>query len=244
MRRFAALLAILLITGCGGGGNDSSRAVVFAATSLKGALTAWTEAGARFSFAGSDALAAQIRSGLRPDVFASANTKLPDALRAERLVGPPIAFASNRLVLAVPAGNRGHAINALNDLARPGVKIAVGAPAVPVGAYTSTVLGRLAPAERTAINHNVRTREPDVGGIVGKLSEGAVDAGFVYVTDVQAASGRLRAIELPAALRPRVVYAAAMVTGARHPQAARRFLEGLTHGAGARALREAGFGAP
>ena len=36
-----------------------------------------------------------------------------------------------------------------------------------------------------------------MAGVVGKLSQGAVDAGFVYITDVKAAGGKLTAIELP-----------------------------------------------
>ena len=39
---------------------------------------------AKFSFAGSHELAAQIEQGVKPDVFASANTKLPDALYAKK----------------------------------------------------------------------------------------------------------------------------------------------------------------
>ena len=46
----------------------------------------------------------------------------------------------------------------------------------------------------------MRSNEPDVKGIVGKLTQGAVDAGFVYVTDVNAAGDALTAIELPAEL--------------------------------------------
>ena len=44
----------------------------------------------------------------------------------------------------------------------------------------------------------MRSNEPDVKGIVGKLTQGAVDAGFVYVTDVNATNGQLQAMELPA----------------------------------------------
>ncbi len=59
---------------------------VSAAASLKTAFTEYgkqfPDADARFSFAGSDELAAQIEQGVKPDVFAAANTKLPDdALR-------------------------------------------------------------------------------------------------------------------------------------------------------------------
>ena len=37
-----------------------------------------------------------------------------------------------------------------------------------------------------AILANVRSNEPDVAGVVGKVAQGAVDAGFVYVTDIRA----------------------------------------------------------
>jgi molybdate transport system substrate-binding protein len=60
----------------------------------------------RYSLAGSDILAAQIRAGARPDVYAAANTTLPDALYSvDYLVGEPIRFASNELVLATQADN-------------------------------------------------------------------------------------------------------------------------------------------
>ena len=132
-------------------------------------------------------------------------------------------------------------IRGVNDLARAGVTLAVGAPGVPVGAYTLNVLGRLDPVTSSAIRHNVRSEEPDVSGIVGKLTQGAVDAGFVYRTDVRAAGGRIRAITLPSSLRPRVVYEAAVVRGARHPAQARAYIAMLRGPTGQHALRRAGF---
>ena len=88
----------------------------------------------------------------------------------------------------------------------------------------------------------MRSNEPDVKGIVGKLSQGAADAGFVYVTDVNAAGDSLKAIELPDDLQPGVTYGAGVVEGAREPELARRFLTGLESGPCANALEEAGFG--
>jgi len=253
MRRRVVVVALLCwvaLSGCGdddAGSSQSSPALrVSAAASLKQAFTrygdAFDAARARFSFAGSDELAAQIRAGARPDVFAAANAKLPDALHADGLVEKPVAFARNRLVLAVPAS--GANVKALDDLTGGGVAIAMGAPSVPVGSYTRKVLGGLPAAQRRAILANVRSNEPDVAGVVGKLSQGAVDAGFVYVTDVKAAGGRLRAIELPATLQPEVVYEAAVVKGTEHPEEARAFLRGLLTGAGRRALADAGFQQP
>ena len=137
----------------------------------------------RASFAGSDELAAQIRQGVKPDVFASANTKLPDELYKEGLVEKPVVFAANELVLAVPADGT---VTGLDDLAKPGTTIAMGSESVPVGAYTRKVLDGLPAGQREAILANVRSNEPDVAGVVGKVAQGAVDAGFVYVTDVEA----------------------------------------------------------
>jgi molybdate transport system substrate-binding protein len=193
------------------------------------------------SFAGSDELAAQIRQGVRPDVYAAANTTLPDQLHKEGLVGDPSVIATNTLVLAVPNDSQ---IDSLDDLTEPGTTIAMGDPAVPVGSYTREVLGKLPAEQRGAIFDNVRSEEPDVSGIAAKLTQGAVDAGFVYVTDVTASGGELKAIQLPADLQPDVSYGAAVVSGAKNPEGARAFIDGLLRGDGARALRNAGFKPP
>jgi molybdate transport system substrate-binding protein len=122
------------------------------------------------------------------------------------------------------------------------VKIAIGSESVPIGSYARDTLAKLPPAEAKAILANVRSNEPDVKGIVGKLTQGAVDAGFVYVTDVNAAGGELKAIDLPAAVEPEVTYEAGVVKGAKHPDEARTYVDDLVGGACAGAMRDAGFG--
>jgi molybdate transport system substrate-binding protein len=189
-----ALLAAVAVSGCGGAG-EGSQLTVSAASSLTDAFTRYGEefhtAGTRFSFGGSDLLVAQIEQGAHPDVFASANTDYPEQLHNEGLAGRPVAFATNRLVIAVPAGQT--SIRSVGDLARRGVTIAIGSASVPIGSYTRQVLGRLGSDENAAIMANVATQEPDVAGIVGKLMQGSVDAGVTYVTDVNATNGELRA---------------------------------------------------
>lgn len=251
-RLSAALLAAILaiaIAACGSsdsdGGGDSGGLVVSAASSLTDAFPAYArslDGTVRFQFAGSDELAAQIRQGVKPDVFAAASPRFPQQLHGEGLVGRPVAFATNQLVLAVPM--RSDKVVRLDDLTRPGTTIAIGSPDVPIGSYTRDVLGRLGAASAAAILANVRSEEPDVKGIVGKLSQGAVDAGFVYQSDVQAASGELRGIALPARLQPQVVYEAAVVTDAPHAARARAFVAGLLGADAQAALKAAGFGAP
>src|SRR5947209_18505938 len=104
--RARALVVLLaagaaLLAGCGGGGAPTLK--VSAGASLKTAFTrygaSFSPARAAFSFAGSDELAAQIRQGVKPDVFASANTQLPDRLLAARKVDRPGACADKPHVL-------------------------------------------------------------------------------------------------------------------------------------------------
>jgi molybdate transport system substrate-binding protein len=248
MTRLIAVLAAVAVSASAmvGCGNDdgSNQVVISAAASLETAFNEYVDAAgidAKMSFAGSDQLAAQIRQGVKPDVYAAANTTLPDQLYEEGLVGKPTVFATNALVLAVPEGSR---IDSLDDLTKPGTTIVLGDPTVPAGSYTREVLGKLPADQREAIYDNLRSEESDVSGIAGKLTEGAADAGFVYLTDVTASSGELKAIGLPAELQPDVAYGAAVVVGAKHPDGARKFIDGLLSGAGATALSEAGFMPP
>ncbi len=250
MNRIALALAACAtaLAGCGGddgGGSASTRLVVSAAASMEEALTACAPrfgeaegASVRQSFAGSDELAAQIRQGAKVDAYAAANTKLPDQLHRDGLVGQPVEFATNELVLAVPKRSP---IDSIADLAKPGTKLVIGSAAGPIGSYTRQALAKLPPAQQRAILAAVRSNEPDVKGIVGKLTQGAADAGFLYVTDVDATGGKLRAIRLPRQLEPEVTYAAAVVRRSQRAGLAGKYVGGLTHGACADALERAGF---
>lgn len=241
----ASLALLVAVAGCGGGDDATAdgggRLIVLGASSLTDALTKYGEgfegAEVKPSFAGSDELAAQLRQGAKADVFASADTDYPAELHDEGLVDEPVVFAANELVIAVPEGSDVHS---LADLAKPGVKLVIGDPSVPVGSYTRTVLGRLPAAEREAIVANVRSEETEVSSVVAKIEQGAADAGFVYVTDEKAAEG-LEPVAIPERLQPEVAYAAAVVSSSDNKGAAEEFLHGLVSGEGQDDLREAGF---
>jgi molybdate transport system substrate-binding protein len=255
MRRALALAAavVLLGSGCGDdeaeggdGSGEDTRLVVSAASSMTEALEACApefeeaeNADVRLSFAGSDELAAQIRQGAPVDAYAAANTTLPEELHDEDLLSAPVEFATNEFVLAVPAGSD---IDSVEDVASPGTKVVVGSESVPIGSYTRESLAKLPPEQEEAILSNVVSNEPDVKGIVGKLSQGAGDAGFVYVTDVNATGGNLKAIDLPEELEPQVTYGVGVPTEAREPELGQKFIDGLTLGPCASALEDAGFG--
>ena len=241
-----AAFTALAVAACGassGSGGAKTDLTVSAAASLKSAFTRYgsqfAPASVRFSFGGSDVLAAQIEQGVKPDVFASANLKLPEMLYARRLASKPVTFAANKLVLAVPADST--KVKSLADVEKPGRTIAIGSPTVPIGAYTRTVLAKLGPAGSAKVLANVRSEESDVSGIAGKLSEGAVDGGFTYITDVIATHGALRAIALPASLQPVVAYGVSIVKGSPHAAQAQQFISGLLSGQGQSDLSQAGF---
>ncbi len=238
----AAIALVLALAGCGGGSGPSPL-TVSAASSLRTPFESYRksfgEERVRFSFGGSDQLAAQIRQGVKPDVFAAANTELPDELFRKGLLERPVVFAANRLVVAVPKNS--DKVRSLHDLERPGVKLVVGSDSVPVGAYTREFLARLGSERAKRILANVRSTEPDVASVLAKLTGSAADAGFVYLTDVEATGGKLRAIGLPATLAPRVEYSAAVVRGSKRPREANDFVRQLLHGPGREALENSGF---
>ena len=164
----------------------SGRLTVFAAASLTEVFPA-IDPRPRFGFAGSDQLAFQIQQGAPADVFAAASPKYPEALYKQGLVEKPIPFATNTLVLIVPKSNPA-GIHSVTDLTKPGVKIVIGDPSVPVGSYTRTVLSNLGIS--AAVLKNVVSQETDVKGVVAKVALGEADAGFVYVTDVRPCAAR------------------------------------------------------
>ena len=231
---FAAALALPAAT------TAASPITVFAAASLTGAFPQ-ISAAPRYSFAGSDQLALQIREGAPADVYAAASTRYPDELFRAGLVERPRVFATNRLVLVVPRSNPGD-IDSVWDLRAGGLKIVIGQAGVPIGDYTREALRRL--GLLADVVGNVVSEEPDVKSIVAKVALGEADAGFVYLTDVRPAASRLRAIELPARAQPRVRYEIAVVRKSPNRAAARAFVARVLGNTGRRALTDSGFGLP
>jgi molybdate transport system substrate-binding protein len=218
--------------------QESGKLAVFAAASLTDVFPE-IDGNAEYSFAGSDQLAAQIQLGARVDVFAAASPKYPELLYQQGLVEKPIPFATNTLVLIVPKSNPA-AIHSVMDLTKPGVKVVLGDPAVPVGSYTLTVLKNLGISD--AVLKNVVSRESDVKGVVGKVALGEADAGFVYATDIRPVRGKVLAIAIRESAQPHVVYEVCVLKNARHPAAADKFVTALIRPPAQKTLVSYGFG--
>jgi molybdate transport system substrate-binding protein len=241
MHKYCIGIALLLLAlGMSCGGSDADDPLdVYAAASLAEVLPEIAST-ARFSFAGSDELATQIREGAPADVYAAASSKYPQALFEDGLVEEPVTFASNRLVLIVPDRNPA-AIESVEDILQRGTRLVVAAEGVPVGDYTRTVLENLG---LSAALENVVSNEDDVKGVASKVALGEADAGFVYATDVTPVADRVLPLELPGEAQPSIEYQVAVIAGTDQRDVARAFVEMLRGEAGRTALEQAGFVVP
>ena len=189
--------------------GDQPDLTVFAAASLTNAmedlqgLWAAAHAGSElvFSFDASSTLRAQIEEGAPADVFVSADTKNAQALVDHCLaVGPITPFAGNLLIVVVPADDPA-AIATPADLARPGVRVVAAGPEVPITAYATEVIAKLAelpgyPADfAAAVAANTVSEEDNVRAVLAKIELGEGDAAIAYLTDAQSSDG-VAAVEI------------------------------------------------
>ena len=235
-RALVALVVGSLLLTTGAAARSESRLTVFAAASLTDAFPK-IDRSPTYSFAGSNTLAAQIRQGAPADVFASANMALPKSLYKDHLCSKPLVFTRNTLVVIVPRPNPAH-IHSVYDLRRPGVKIVIAAPGVPVGSYTLQVLRNM---NLTSVLANVVSRENDVREVLAKVALNEADAGFVYSTDARTVPRKVRALRIPAWAQPKVRYGMCVVAASSHKPAARAFVKRVLGKAGQRILISYGF---
>ena len=238
LRSLAATLVVAAVVAgvASANGRTAPRLTVFAAASLTNVFPK-IDPHARYSFAGSNMLAAQIRQGLPADVFASANTGLPWQLHRQGWVSRPVVFTSNRLVVVVAHGNPDR-ITSVRGLERPGLKIVMATAGVPVGDYTRKVLKRLGLSD---LVDKAVSQETDVREVLAKVVLGEADAGFVYATDAKTVKGKVSLLGIPSSAQPQVLYAAAAVKSSSHLQAAKAWVRRLRSKRAQKKLRAAGF---
>jgi molybdate transport system substrate-binding protein len=199
------------------------------------------DAGAKYTFAGSDALEAQIEQGAPADVFAAASPKQPAELYGKGLVDKPVEFATNTLVLIVPKNNPAH-ITSVADITKPGIKLVICQAAVPCGDYARNVFMNL--GITTAAMKNVVSQTTEVTQAVADVATGQADAAFAYITDAKAAAGKVTAIRLPAKAKPQAQDFIAVIKASKNVAAAQAFVATVLSAQGQATLHAAGFGKP
>ena len=226
---------------------------VFAASSLTGAFT---EIGKAFeaanpgitvtlNFAGSGALRTQIEEGAPADVFASASGKEMDTLVTGNFITKdvPQIFLTNKLVVILPANNPS-ALEKLEDLSKPGIKLVLAAETVPVGNYARQALDKMNGSFGTDFKDkvlaNIVSNEDNVKQVVAKVQLGEADAGIVYISDSIAAPD-LKSIEIPTDLNVIAKYPIAPLTKSENADLAAKFTEYVLSAEGQAVLQKWGF---
>jgi molybdate transport system substrate-binding protein len=232
-----SVLSLLALTAGRAESSTKAQITVFAAASLTDVFPA-IDSTEKYSFGGSNTLAAQITQGAPADVFASANLTLPTQLFQNGLCSKPKVFTRNRLVIVVPKSNPANIRN-IYDLTKPGVKIDIAAPGVPVGTYTLQVLKNM--NLTNAVLKNVVSKETDVREVLAKVALAEADAGFVYSTDAKTVPDKVTVIKVPAWAQPKVQYGICVVTASKDKLDAQAFIKRVMSRAGQKKLLKFGF---
>ncbi|MCQ4080244.1 molybdate ABC transporter substrate-binding protein [Streptomyces sp. RB6PN25] len=249
----AAALAIPLAA-CGGsksaatsssstGSSKPASLTVLAAASLTDVFNAEGKAyekahpgtTIKFSYAGSQELAAQVGQGAPADVLVTADTKTMDGLKSDTRT--PTIIAKNRLTIVTAPGNP-KKITSLADLAKPGLKVDLAAPQVPVGNYGAKVL------QEQHLNVKPVSLETNVRAVLTKVELGEADAGIVYITDAESAKGKVATVTIPDAQNAIASYPAATLNTSKDASAAASFVAFLSSAQGQQILRSYGFQQP
>jgi len=231
--------------------REPTELTVFAAASLADVMQQLSDASQAaggpslvINAAGTQALVAQLSTGVEADLFCSANRKYGDQLAVGGVTGPAVTLAQNQLALAATTLNQ--KVTRFEDLTADGIKIVRCDAAVPAGSYTDKALEALSKAGQAdvaeAISARVVSQEADVHGVTSKLKTGAADAGFCYRTDLIAAG--LRDVPLPEPMQVGTECTIAVVAKSAHPDAAQQFVTWLAGAEAQQILEAAGFEPP
>lgn len=249
----AALLLALTSAGCSSSGdaNDQGepgeagaeqRLTVLAAASLTETFTELAReleaeqpgVEVTLAFDSSATLAQQALEGAPADLLATADTRTIDSA-AEALAAAPEVFATNTLVLVVPAGNPA-GIESVEDLA--GATYVACVETAPCGASWAALAGQ------QGIEAEPASLEVDVKAVLARVVADEVDAGVVYASDAVAAGDAVETLDLPGADEQVTSYALGLLEQSSAPALAQDFADLVLGETGRRVLTDAGFGVP
>ena len=259
-KKLLVLLMVLLmampLVSCGTSDNTGDAApevelIVFAAASLTETMDEIIEdykivapnVTIIATYDSSGTLLTQIQSGAVCDLFLSAAPKQMDALDEEGSLLARLDLLENKVALAIPDGNpKGiESFDQLAQLLKDGdVFLAMGNSDVPVGQYTQKIFAYYGLDEEALAADGLLTYGSNVKEVTTQVTEATVDCGIIYATD--AFSAGLTAVDgATAEMCGQVIYPAAVLGAARHPDEARAFLEYLTTPAAGDVFAGVGF---
>ncbi len=223
--------------------RDDEPLTVHAAASLTDVLPrvaeAWRSSSAskaasvpvRWSFGASSRLAKQIEAGAPGDAYFSADTAWMDYLgeRERLLPGTRRVVLRNQLVLIVPRSSSDvRATDPLSLVRDPALhRLALAGESVPAGRYAKAALERAGVWDALQAEGSGKqiVRADDVRMALAWVARGEAEAGIVYATDAKAEPRVQVVYTFPADRHPPIRYTAAVLDDAKHPDAAKAFLD-------------------
>ncbi len=172
--------------------------------------------------AGGAALFARMNAGERADVVAIGDSSLMSKFAAGAMLAPHTAteLARNRIAIAVASGNR-QRVQSLADLARPGLRVALGRRSSSIGRHGRWVLSRQQPGVEPAVEAAVEADSADE--LVAMVAAGTADAAIVYATSGRGVAG-VELVAVPEPANTPVLYSIAAGREAPEPRGAAAFL--------------------
>ena len=242
---------------------ENVEVVVFAAASMTETLTEISEmykevapnVTLTFNFDSSGTLKTQIQEGAACDLFISAgqtqmnhldinadpevNTEGLDFVDEDSRVD----ILENRVTLCVTPDNEA-GLESFDDMAAAlqdgSILMAMGNSDVPVGQYTQRILEYYGLNEEELAASGVISYGSNVKEVATQIAEGSVDCGVIYCTD--AYSEGLNIVDYATAdMCGQVIYPAAVLKTAAHPEEAQAFLDYLQTDECMAVFEEVGF---
>ena len=136
-----------------------------------------------------------------------------------------VEISDTEVVIAVPKGNPKQ-IQSLADLARPGVRVAVGQPdQCTIGVLTRQVLEAEKVYEK--VMANVVTQTATSALLIAPVSTGAADASLAYLTDTTAEAEKVDAVRITSAAA-KAIQPMGIAKTSRNKHLARRLIRAIT----------------
>jgi molybdate transport system substrate-binding protein len=256
MAGFLTLTVAISLSGCGSKppstADSSSRhppansIMVFAAGPLKPPFTLLAGkfqmenpgVTINFDFATSAELANKLAQGAKADVFASADSAQMDTVvKADLASRDPVNFASNTLVIVTAPGDPKQ-LRSFADLAKPDVRVAVCQASAPCGAGVQHI------EDDTGVHLNPVSEDSVGAAVLARVTDGAADAGLVYLNDAHKAGDTVGTVRFPEADQAVNIYPIVALRNAAQPALAQKFVELVTGATGQQVLSQAGFAEP
>ncbi|MFL9993630.1 ABC-type molybdate transport system, substrate-binding protein [Burkholderia sp. GAS332] len=189
---------------------------------------------------------------VKPDAYFAGLAKVKELIADGTLTGPAVPYVTNQLTIMVRRDNPQHVMS-LKDLARPELRLAM--PNPEFEGVTRQIKASLVKAGGDALAKTVYEDKVRDGSTVLTqihhrqtalfLMRDRADAGVLWKSEAlfQEQIGHpLSHVDIPDAENTTAIYAGALVSGAPHPQAARKWLAFIHSPAAFQIFQRYGFG--